>query len=369
MIISAPGKLFIAGEWAILKVSNPGIIATIDKRAFVNIKKSPDKKIHITAKDFKISNLKATFDGKKLKFERKLNKKEREKLSFLEKAIEVALLYQGDWKPFQIKTWSREMSKKLDDGVEIGLGSSAAIVVATVAAILRFHKINIQKNKNKIYKLSTIAHYFVQGKVGSAFDIAASTFGGTFVYKRFNPKWLKSQIKKGKTVREIVKLKWPGFYFENLTVPRNFHLIVGWTKKAASTPAMVKKFYKWKEKNKRECQIIFKKIATLVKKLIRAWKKQDRKEIIKLIRENEEYLRELGKKSKINIETNKLRKLSEIAKEYGAAGKLSGAGGGDCGIAITFNRKPAQRIRKEWRKNNIHPIDINISFWGVREEK
>lgn len=367
MIISAPGKLFIAGEWAILEVSNPGIIATIDKRAFVDIEKSPDKKIHITAKDFKISNLKATFDGEKLKFERKLNKKEKEKLSFLEKAIEVALLYQRKWKPFKIKTSSREMSIKLNRRAEIGLGSSAAIVVATVAAILRFHKINIQKNKNKIYKLSTIAHYFAQGKVGSAFDIAASTFGGLFVYKRFNPNWLKDQLKEDKTIREIVRLRWPGFYFENLKVPRNFHLIIGWVKKAASTPAMVKKFYRWKEKNKRECQIIFKKIATLVKKLIRAWKMQDRKEIVKLIRENEEYLRELGKKSKINIETNKLRKLSEIAKECGAAGKLSGAGGGDCGIAITFDKRVFKKIKSKWQKNNIYVIDANISFEGIRE--
>lgn len=369
MVISAPGKLFIAGEWAILEVSNPGIVAAIDKRAFVEIKKSQDKKIHITVEDFKISNLKAIFDGRKLEFERKLNKKEKEKLSFLKRAIEVALFYQRNWKPFKIKTWSKEMTLGLDDKTELGLGSSAAIVVATVAAILQFHKINIEKNKNKIYKLATIAHYFAQGKVGSAFDIAASTFGGIFVYKRFDPNWLLEQFEQGKAIREIVRLKWPGFYFKNLNLPENFHLIVGWTGKAASTSVLVKRFYRWRKKNKKKCQELFDKIIAIVKKLIKAWEEENKEMIIKLIRKNEEFLKLFGERSRLNIETKTLKKMNQIANKLGGAGKLSGAGGGDCGIAISFNREISDKIKNKWQKNKIYIIDADISFEGIREEK
>lgn len=51
------------------------------------------------------------------------------------------------------------------------------------------------------------------------------------------------------------------------------------------------------------------------------------------------------------------------------AGKLSGAGAGDCGIALTFNPEAAQKIEKEWRKNGILPIKIKIAFKGIKIEK
>ena len=372
MIISAPGKLFIAGEWAILKAGNPGIVAAINRKAYVNIRKSKDDKIHIKIRDYNIKDLAAEFREGKLEFKKKLSNEKQEKLAFLKSAIEIALSCLQKRRPFQIESTSQEMTfGRGRQRKELGLGSSAAIVAATVAGILKFHGVNIKRKKikDKIYKISTIAHYFSQGKVGSGFDVAASTFGGLFLYKRFNPTWLQKQIQQKKSIKEVVELSWPGFYYKRLKIPRDFSLVVGWTGKAASTSFMVQKLYKWREQNKKFCKKLFSQIGNLVRNLIKAWREEDKKKIIKLLRKNEDLLRKLGKKSKINIEDKNLWQMSKIANRYSAAGKISGAGGGDCGIAIAFDKKNSEKIKRIWQKNKIYIIDTNISLEGIREER
>ncbi len=49
---SAPGKLFLSGEWAILEVGNPGLVAAVDKRVHSIVE--DDDKIQIVIDDFGI---------------------------------------------------------------------------------------------------------------------------------------------------------------------------------------------------------------------------------------------------------------------------------------------------------------------------
>ncbi len=368
--ISAPGKICIAGEWAVLETGNPLIVAALEKRVFVKIKKSKDKYIHITLRDFGIKNLKAYFQEGELRFKERLTKKEKKYVSFVRRAIETVLNYLEITQPFEIETWGGEtIIKKRGKTESIGFGSSAAVTVAVIAGLFRFYGKKIEKKiSEKIFKLAAISHFFVQGKIGSGFDVAASTFGGVLVYKRFSSKWLINRIKKRVRLKKIIEMKWPGFYIERLKTPRDFHLLVGWTGKSSSTAEMVKKLNKWKVKNQKEYKQIIKKINNLVRDLLKHWKKNNKEKILKLIRENEYYLRELGEKSNVNIETPTLRKLSEIANRNRGAGKLSGAGGGDCGIAIVFNKQDAERIKKEWQKNGVYFINTQLSLEGVREE-
>jgi len=357
MKISAPGKLFIAGEWAILEPKNFGIVAAIDKRTYAKIKRPPDENISITLKDFKINNLKATFLKDKLRFLKKLSKKEKKILAFSKTAIETALGYLENWRPFQIEIWG-------DDSRKLGLGFSAASTVAVIVAILTFHQKNLAREE--IFKLSALSHYLVQGKIGSGFDIAASVFGGIFVYRRFDPVWLEEQIGKEKNISKIIKKPWPNFYIHRLNRPKNLNLLIGWTGKSALTSQLIKKFQIWREKNQSEYKRLMFGIGKLVKELIRVWKLGRKEKILELIKRNEILLKEFGEKSKLELETKKIKKLVEIAEKFGGAGKLSGAGSGDCGIAICLNKKNSKKVKIEWKKNNILPIKAEIEPSGVK---
>jgi phosphomevalonate kinase len=362
MIISAPGKLFLAGEWAILELGNPGIVAAIDRRVFVEIEKS--EKFSFTFKDVNLKNLEAELNSGELIFS-KLKEEEKEYVKFVKSATETTLKYLDSKQPLKIKTWSKGIRK---NEIKIGFGSSAAISVAVVAGILKINGYDIRKEKTKeiIYKLSTISHFFAQKKLGSAFDVAASTYGGIILYYRFDPDWLVKEIENF-GIKETINKKWPYLKIERLKIPKGFNLIVGWTEEEAKTSELIKKMNEWKKENREIYEKIMNKIKENVEALIIVWKKSDRKKIIELLRKNEEYLRELTEKSGIEIETKKLRILSEIANSYNAAGKLSGAGGGDCGIAICFDKKIANKIKKEWKRKEIISLNVKIDNKGVCE--
>ena len=365
--VSAPGKLFLSGEWSVLEVGNPGIVTAVDKRVWVEIEESQG--ISVSVDDFGIKDAGGEFKEGKFEWAHGLTDEQKEKLMFCRGAIEAALNYLGEFKPFRIRSWG-EMSQLEVDGEmkKIGFGSSAASVVAFVSGILKLHGKDIESRevKDVIYKLSTIAHYFAQGKVGSAFDVAASTYGGVFVYKRFDPKWLAGQMEAKKPVKEIVGQDWPGFEVEELKIPEGFDLLVGWTRGSASTSAMVKQMNGFREKNPGEYKRLFGRIANLVRELVPAWKSGDREAILEKLRRNEDCLRELGEKSGVNIESPELRKLSEVANQAGGAGKLSGAGGGDCGIGVCFDSGVAEKIKQGWSQAGLYLVDARVDYSGTK---
>ena len=61
--VSAPGKVCIAGEWAVLEKGNSLIVASVNKRIFADVKKSKDDFIYISIKDFGIKRLKASINS------------------------------------------------------------------------------------------------------------------------------------------------------------------------------------------------------------------------------------------------------------------------------------------------------------------
>ena len=369
--VSAPGKVCISGEWAVLEKGNSLIVASVNKRIFADIKKSKDNFIYVSIKDFGIKRLKASINNNKLVFEKKLSPTEKQSCLFVKSAIEAVAKYLGKIEPFEITTWGEETTTKVDNKVvSVGIGASAASTVATVGAVLRFHGKDIEKkaSKGKIYKLAAIAHYFAQGKIGSAFGIASSTFGGVIVYKKFNPSWLIEQIDKGISFSEIVTMEWPDLYINSLYIPSGFNLLLGWTGNPSSTPKMVKKMNKWKSNNKRKYKSMLGKIGLLVEKIIKAWKSEDEEKILSLLKKNGELLKSLGDEAGVNIETKKLAILREVANKNKGAGKVSGAGGGDCGIAITFDQNDSGKIIEGWKEKGIDPIDIELSLEGIKEE-
>ncbi len=363
--MSAPGKLMIAGEWAVLE-SHTCIVAAVNRRVYAEIAENDG--INVSLGDFKIKDIKANYADNTLDW---INASEEQakKLVFTKAAIEAALQYLERRKPFRLRTWGEESQAKMgNETKKIGFGSSAAAVVAVIGAILAFHGIDANKNKDVIYKLSAIAHYSAQGRIGSAFDIAASVYGGVVAYNRFDAGWLLEQFKMKKSVKEISGMEWPGFRAEKMNIPKDFILLVGWTKESASTTAMIKQMNLFRESDPAKYGMICNGIGKLVNELVEAWKKEDGIKIIELIRSNENLLRELGAESGVNIETPGLKKLSDIANNAGAAGKLSGAGGGDCGIAVCFDGKTAKKIKDGWEAAGLYPIDVCIDENGVKLE-
>ena len=365
---SAPGKLFISGEWAILEVGNFGLVAAVNNRVRVSIE--PAGHTSVTAGEFGIQDAKAHYESGKISFP-DIDDRQKDTLKLLGEALSVSLRYLEEngtaAKHFHLSTSSKDTQFEVNGELKkVGFGSSAAVVVATVAAALDFH--GYAATKDEIYKLSTIAHYYAQGKVGSAFDVAASTYGGLFVYSRFDPQWLTKNVEAGGSLKNIVNQEWPSLVIEEMDVPNNFELLVGWTGESASTSAAIKQMNEFKARNSEEYFRLYNNIASVAGRAIEKFKSGNNDDFLECLKENEKALRELGEASGVNIETPELWKLSEIAADYGAAGKLSGAGGGDCGIAVCFDDVTANNIMAAWQDEGLVPLDVTIDRHGVRKD-
>ena len=155
---------------------------------------------------------------------------------------------------------------------------------------------------------------------------------------------------------------------EELGVPNDFRLLVGWTGDSASTSAAIKQMNEFKAKNKDEYYDLFNNIGRIAKKAIENFKTGDKESFLSCLTENEQALSDLGQASGVNIETPELKKLADIAADYGAAGKLSGAGGGDCGIAICFDEVVANNVTAAWEDEGLIPLDVTIDRQGVMKE-
>ena len=86
-----------------------------------------------------------------------------------------------------------------------------------------------------------------------------------------------------------------------------------------------------------------------MKKLREVIKNGDKVEIKKCIGENGKLLENLDK----NIYSKKLKELTSATQDLDICTKSSGAGGGDCGIAFSFDEKDTEIVVEKWRKLGI----------------
>jgi len=367
--VSAPGKLMLSGEWSILEKNTKCIVLAVQQRVYVTIQNSEYISVHL--KDFNIDS-KAKIAENMVIFD-----KEDPKLIFTQFAIYTTINYlrllNRPIKGFQLETWGdikTVRNEETGQEMKIGFGSSAAAVVAIVCAVLEFHGISFEilNNKEIIFKLSIISHYFGQGKIGSGFDIAASTFGGALVYKRFDPEWLHMNL-QSHSLLDVINMKWPLLEYEKLELPSELNMMVGFTGTSASTKKLVKEMKFFKEKESEVYFMIISRISDVTEQLVEAIRRRENVTILKLLDQNRLLLEELSLACSCHLEIVEHQIMSHTASKYGGVAKFSGAGGGDCSIGICFNEITANLIVKEWDKNGIMPIDIKFSSEGVRKEE
>lgn len=218
---------------------------------------------------------------------------------------------------------------------QVGFGSSSAVSVATLRALSLFF--DVEMSNREIFDMAYQVTLNIQG-VGSGFDIAAALYGGTIYFK-----------KGGSTIDPL-----------NLSdVP----LVVGYTGVKADTPSLVREVAEKQKKYPEKVNKIFAAIGKLVEEARIKMGEGDWERVGKLMDFNQEYLRDLG------VSSEKLEAMISAAKQTGAWGaKLSGAGGGDCMIALTSSDKK-EVVEKAIAKAGGEVIAVSPNAEGVRVEK
>ncbi len=272
--VSAPGKVLLMGDHAVV-YGRPCLVTAVDYRLSLSMELSEDQKTHIDTPG--VSDTR-----------------------FLSQALLCAT-----------RTWGMKLpgliiSTKSQFSGTYGLGSSAAVTVATVAALERL--LEKKANQKEVFDISYKAILDVQG-LGSGFDAAAATFGGVLYF-----------VTAGKAIEPLVVSDMP--------------LVIGYTGTKADTVSLMNEVGKKMEFQPERVGRIFDAIAGLVDDAKTKILEGDWERVGRLMDFNQEYLRDLG------VSSEKLESLISAAKNAGAWGaKLSGAGGGDCMIALAPKNK------------------------------
>ena len=221
-----------------------------------------------------------------------------------------------------------------DFSSKYGFGSSSAVTTAILKGLGEFF--NLSLSKKDIFDLGYRVTLSVQG-IGSGFDIAAADYGGILYF-----------ITAGQVIKP-------------LSVD-NLPLVIGYSGVKADTPIMVNNL-KLKMKQKSEkIENIFNKITQIVENAQKELENKNWGKLGQLMNKNHNLLQNLS------VSTQKLDKMCQGAILAGAWGaKLSGAGGGDCMIALVSKEK-RKAVEKAIEKVGGEIIKINTCAEGVRME-
>lgn len=301
-----------------VKVSAPGKLMLLGEHAVVYghpcLVTAVDKRLHVEVE--KIKNEKDIIDSPQVKESRFVE----ESINFFKKRFDIAQ--------------SVKFQTNGDFSHRVGLGSSSAVTVATFKALSTIFGKNL--TLRDIFDLSYQMTLKIQ-EVGSGFDIAAAAFGKTLYY-----------LKGGEIIEPLLIDKLP--------------LVVGYSGRKADTPTLIKKVASLHKKKRKKVDEIFKKMSSLVEKAKAAIERQDFEKLGQLVKEDHRLLRDL------KVSTPKLDRMVEAATSAGAKGaKLSGAGGGDCMIALVDEDKRSL-VEKAIEEVGGEIIRTEANVEGVRIE-
>jgi len=224
------------------------------------------------------------------------------------------------------------LSIKSDIPVGVGLGSSAAVAVSTIAAIARLFRMRcrLETIRECAFESERLIH-----KIPSGIDQTISTFGGVIAYQKEKP-------------------------FRRVTLGRTFPIIIGDSGRKRSTGDIVSGVRALLAERSEMAREVLRSANMISRKALTALRDGNARRLGQLMNQNQELL------DRISVSTTELDKMILAAREAGAFGaKLTGAGGGGCMIALASpDRIPA--VVEAIREAGGTTFIANIERRGVR---
>ena len=314
-IVKTCGKLYWAGEYAILE---PGQLALI--------KAIP---IYMTA-EIKASNNYRLYSDM---FSYSVDLRPDSSYALIQETValvEEYLTAQG----VELHPFSLDIRGKMErEGKKFGLGSSGSVVVLVIKAMLAFYE--RLADRELLFKLAS-AVLLKRGDNGSMGDIACIVSEDLVLYQSFDREKVADWLEK-EDLQAVLARDW-GFSIRSVEPTLKFDFLVGWTKEVAVSSHMVKQIKD--NMNSSFLQASKETVANLVKAL----EVGQEETIIDLLKQASQLLEGLSS----DIYTPSLRQLKDASRDLKAIAKSSGAGGGDCGIALSFDQNSTTLLKKRW---------------------
>ena len=299
MIASAPGKLFLLGEYAVLE-GGPALLVPVKQRAKVTLKASNKSQVisHTTA--IKIHSPEEALQHYPL--------------------LQATIAELGCMEQLENRQLSLDTSAFFKGGVKLGLGSSAALTVSLVKLFLP------EATANEQFLKAVSCHLAFQNGIGSGADIALAAMDQTIVFQR------------DKSPTPAV-------------LPDDLHMLAIWSGEPASTIGYVAAVHRWRQNNPIAYQSQISALRDTATQCIDALGGGNTQRVLAGIEQYDRHLERLSSISGVDFYNQTHLKMRKKVELVHCTYKPSGAGGGDYGIAYSTDKEElltlADQLKRE----------------------
>ena len=314
------GKLYWAGEYAILEPGQLALIKAIPIYMRAEISFSDSYRIYSDLFDFAVDLT------------------PNPAYSLIQETISLVedfLVNRGQI----LRPFSLEIRGKMErEGKKFGLGSSGSVVVLVIKALLALYDITV--DPELLFKLAS-AVLLKRGDNGSMGDLACIVAEDLVLYQSFNRQKIAAWLEE-ENLATVLERDW-GFSISQVKPGLECDFLVGWTKEVAVSTDMIQQIK----------QNIDQNFLTSSKATVSAFEEALEQGKIENIIEQVETASQLLEGLSTDIYTPSLRQLKEASQDLLAVAKSSGAGGGDCGIALSFDEQSTETLKNRWANLGI----------------
>lgn len=314
------GKLYLAGEYAVLSPGHAALIKNIPIYMRAEIEAADSYELD--------SDL----------FSHKASLSPDADYGLIQETIQLMndylSLLQHPSRPFAL-TIRGKMEK---DGRKFGLGSSGSVVVLTIKAMADFYQLEL--SSDLLFRLAS-AVLLKRGDNGSMGDLACIAYEQLVYYRSFDRMTIRQRLVETNLL-EILEQDW-GYEIKPIQPSLGCDFLVGWTREPAISSDLVKQV----KSSLNEDFLIQTQLQ--VDGLKEALESADKTAVKNSLLTASQLLDRLSPL----IYTEKLQALREASQGLDCVAKSSGAGGGDCGFALSFAAEDSQTLIQRWQEAGL----------------
>ncbi|QOC23348.1 hypothetical protein IC757_04165 [Wenzhouxiangella sp. AB-CW3] len=339
----APGKAVLLGEYAVLDGA-PALSLAVDRRARVDLEASSGVgRIEAPQLDIEPIAFEIGAHGA-LSWSGAENSLAafRRTAAILEHLVAHAWRRYGGVEPFKLRI---DTGGLFHGGIKLGLGSSAASVVALDAAITAHaSRRRGRESPEQVLERLLPVYRSSQGGHGSGIDLATSLYGGAIAYRLAGP-------------RPVV---------QPVALPEGLHLMFIWTGQAASTPDLVAAWFRFLRRHPDDARELVNAMRRVCHEGLEAQQAGDAGELVRQIGEYGRVLGTMGDCAGIPVVTAAHRRAMDLALEHGAVCKPCGAGGGDLAVAAATSPQALASLADALRGTGLDAFSLAAGKDGSR---
>jgi len=340
--LSAPGKLFVSGEYAVLW-GGVARVAAVAPRTAAYVRRRADARVHVCLEE-------GTLGGSTTPLGVRWAREVPAGFSFVARTLDEALRAHGRASPgFDL---AMAPSAVGPNGQKLGMGGSACATVLAAEGV-RY----VLEERYDALKLALAAHALGQGGKGSGGDVAASFAGGLLRYRRYDVAPLIDASNAGRLRAALAES--PSVDVWRLAEPR-VSMAYAFTGESASTRVLIAQVEARLEEAGRRAFVA--RSDALGQVIEDGLGGGDFRAFSEAVKAQHALLLELGP-----LETEGMRRVLALAAAYGCTGKLSGAGGGDGCILFAPDSKARTELCQGLESRGFHTLPLDTEL-GVRGE-